>query len=244
MGDLSPPQRQSGQVERATASAGGRSDRLTGGDRRSYTRNPLEYENSSAWNGARNAGEKRRPLATLTENLADRLKTLRLARGWSLDAMAAATGISRATLSRLERADTSPTAEMLGRIGAAFGQSVSALIGAAEASPAPLIRTGDRLVWRDPETGFERQIVSPKAVGIPHEVVEGRLPAGAAIAYPAPPVPGQAHCLIMLSGLLTVTLDGVAHRLEPGDCLRYRLNGASDFTATGEEPARYLLILS
>lgn len=183
-------------------------------------------------------------MSTLTDRLAERLKTLRLDRGWSLDAMAGATGVSRATLSRLERGDTSPTAEMLGRIGAAFQISVSALIGAAEAAPTPVIRAADRPVWRDPATGFERQIVSPKNAGIPHEVIEGRLPAGARIAYPAPPVAGQMHCLVLLSGLLTVDLDPVAHRLGPGDCLRYRLDGPSAFTATGQTDARYLLVLA
>ena len=48
--------------------------------------------------------------------LAERLAALRTAAGWSLDELATRSGVSRATLSRLERAETSPTATLLSRL--------------------------------------------------------------------------------------------------------------------------------
>lgn len=174
--------------------------------------------------------------------LADRLKALRQSRDWSLDRLAAASGVSRATLSRLEHGGSSPTAEMLGRICAAFGIGVSRLIASVEAVPTPVVRAADRPVWRDGATGFERHAVSPPAATLSVEIVEAHLPAGAEIAYPDPPVPGQEHHLLLQSGHLSVTLDGVRHDLAPGDCLRYRLYGPSHFGA--REAARYLLILA
>ncbi|PLR29041.1 transcriptional regulator, partial [Chimaeribacter californicus] len=53
--------------------------------------------------------------------LAQRLVQLRTARQWSLDQLAQQTGISRATLSRIERAETSPTAALLGKLAQVFG---------------------------------------------------------------------------------------------------------------------------
>ena len=50
------------------------------------------------------------------DRLAARLAELRVQRGWSLDELAMATGISRASLSRIERAETSPTAALLNRL--------------------------------------------------------------------------------------------------------------------------------
>ena len=48
--------------------------------------------------------------------LAQRLRELRHERGWSLDELAARSGVSRATLSRLENNEVSPTAAVLGRL--------------------------------------------------------------------------------------------------------------------------------
>ena len=48
--------------------------------------------------------------------IAGRLKALRAERGWSLDALARRSNVSRATLSRLENAEVSATANVLGRL--------------------------------------------------------------------------------------------------------------------------------
>lgn len=178
----------------------------------------------------------------LDARLAHRLAALRADRGLSLDALAERTGLSRATLSRIERAETSPTAAMLGRLCSAFGLTLSRLMVEAEAPPAGLVPAADQPLWTDPETGFRRRAVSPPGPGFRGELVEGRLPAGASIAYAAPPIPGLEHHLWLLDGALELALDGIAHRLSPGDCLRYRLLGGSRFTCPGPA-ARYALAL-
>ena len=50
---------------------------------------------------------------TLTSRLSRRLAQLRAERGLTLDQLASASGVSRAALSRLEKAEVSPTAEVL-----------------------------------------------------------------------------------------------------------------------------------
>ena len=91
--------------------------------------------------------------------LAHRLKELRGARGWTLDELAARTAVSRATLSRLENAEVSPTASVLGRLSAAYGLTMSRLLTPIEAAFAPLVRSHAQEVWEDPETGFRRRII-------------------------------------------------------------------------------------
>jgi len=51
----------------------------------------------------------------------NRLRALRAERGLSLDALAQASGVSRAMISRIERGETSPTASLLGRLCAGLG---------------------------------------------------------------------------------------------------------------------------
>jgi transcriptional regulator with XRE-family HTH domain len=175
------------------------------------------------------------------ERLAARLAALRQQAGWSLEVLAERSGISRATLSRIERAETSPTASLLGRLCTAYGRTMSRLLAEVEADPPSLLHRTDQPLWVDPETGFRRRSVSPPARGYAGEMLEGELPPGAVIAYEAPAVAGLEQHVLMLDGRLDLTVEGQKHRLEPGGCLRFRLFGPTRFACPGPGPARYLI---
>lgn len=175
--------------------------------------------------------------------LARRLGDLRRERGWALESLARRTGVSRATLSRMERGEVSPTAAVLGRLGSAFGMTTSQLLAEAEGGAAALVPAGAQPIWTDPDTGLRRRLVSPPTAGLAAELVEVSLPVGVRIDYAGPPRPGLEHHLYLMEGTLEVTLEGVRHRLGPGDCLRYRLFGASRFEAPGPEAPRYLIAI-
>lgn len=177
----------------------------------------------------------------LDARLARRLADLRTSRGWSLDALAARSGVSRATLSRLENAEVSPTASVLGKLCAAHGLTLTRLLAPVEPCFAALVPRGDQPVWTDPTIGFTRRSVSPPAGALAGEALEATLAPGARIAYDAPPRPGLEHHLLLLDGALEVTVDDAPHRLAPGDCLRYRLQGPSAFAT--DIGARYVLFL-
>lgn len=179
----------------------------------------------------------------IERRLAERLAALRAARGLSLDELAARTGISRATLSRLERGETSPTAAMLGRLCAVHGWTLSRLMAAAEGAAPALVRRGEQTAWTDPETGFRRRAVSPPGAGLRLELVAGALPEGAAVDYPAPPIPGMEQHLLMQAGRLAFTHAGEAWRLAAGDCLRLVLTGPTRLEA-GRGGARYLIAIA
>ena len=182
-------------------------------------------------------------LNSLSHRLSSRPSELRQGRGWSLDQLAEHNGISRATLSRMEKGDVSPTAETLGRLCAAYALPMSRLLMMVEESFDPKVPFGCQPEWSDPETGFTRRSVSPPAAGLSGEVMEGSLPPGRVITYDTPPKPGQEHHLIMLDGGLTLTVDGVDHVLSGGDCLRYHLSGPTQFETGLNSGARYLLVL-
>jgi transcriptional regulator with XRE-family HTH domain len=183
------------------------------------------------------------PLADIDQSLARRLKALRTQRGWSLDQLAGDSGVSRATLSRLENAEVSATAQVLGRIAAAYGLSISRLFALAEDGFQAHLTPADQPVWRDPESGLVRRTVSPPDRPLAGEVVAVELPAGRRIVYDRPPRPGLEHHLWLRDGALTVTLGAAAHALSPGDCLRYRLFGPSTFETPAETGAHYLLFI-
>lgn len=180
---------------------------------------------------------------TIDDRLAQRLKALRTERGWSLDDVARRSDVSRATLSRIENREVSPTAAVLGRLCAAFGLTMSRLILMVEDGFPALVRRDDQPVWTDPEIGFHRRSVSPPAQTLAGEALDCSLQPGSRIDYDRPPRPGLEHHLVMMAGRLEVTVGGATHALGAGDCLRYRLDGPSAFATPADTGARYFLFL-
>lgn len=179
----------------------------------------------------------------LDTRLAARLAHLRAERGWSLDQLAEASGVSRATLSRLERGQTSPTASLLGKLCTAYGRTMSRLLAETEGDGAQLLRRGEQALWVDPASGFRRRLVSPPAPGMQAELIEGELPEGAVIAYDGPALAGLEQHIWMLAGHLRLSFDGATHDLAAGDCIRFRLYGPTRFEAPGPGAARYALVV-
>lgn len=176
--------------------------------------------------------------------LAERLAALRLAAGWSLDELAARSGVSRATLSRLERAETSPTATLLSRLARAYGLPLSRVLADAEALPVRLLRAADQPRWHDQQSGFERLMRCPPLAGFATEVIEGVLAPGAELVYDEPTVARLEHHLCLLDGRLRLTLQGQAFELLAGDSISFRVLSRSAFANPGTEPARYLLAMT
>lgn len=180
---------------------------------------------------------------TTEQRLAQRLKQLRVDQGWSLDQLASASQVSRATLSRLENGEVSPATKVLGALCAAYGLAMSRLLRMVEDDFAPVLRRAQQGVWTDPETGFRRRSVSPPARALAGEALECELDAGVTIRYAASPRPGMEHHLLLQQGKLSVTVDGRSHDLAAGDCLRYQLHGASAFATPPDSGARYFLFI-
>jgi transcriptional regulator with XRE-family HTH domain len=179
----------------------------------------------------------------IDRRIAQRLKSLRAERGWPLDELARRSDVSRATLSRLENAEVSPTASVLGKLAAVYGLTISRLMRMVEDDFVPVIRRAVQPVWADPGSGFRRRSVSPPAQTLAAEVLECALEPSARIAYDAPPRPGLEHHLLLTEGQLQVTVDGQAYDLQPGDCLRYQLFGPSVFATPEHSGARYILVV-
>jgi len=175
--------------------------------------------------------------------IAQRLKSLRAERGWSLDELARRSNVSRATLSRLENAEVSPTASVLGKLCAAYGLTMSRLMHMVEDDFVPLVRRSAQSVWTDPTVGFRRRSVSPPAQGLAAEVLECELEASTCITYDRPPRPGLEHHLFLIEGQLSISIDGQTYDLRPGDCLRYQLFGPSAFTTSEQCSAKYMLFI-
>src|SRR6476660_7824419 len=82
---------------------------------------------------------------SINRHLGARVKDLRKARGWSLDALAAASGVSRSMLSDIEREKANPTLAVTFRIAQAFRLTLAELLETPGAAAAiQVVRGSDR----------------------------------------------------------------------------------------------------
>ncbi len=175
--------------------------------------------------------------------LAHHLRGLREHHDLTLAVLAERSGLSRATLSRIENAEVSPTAETLGRLASVYALPISQLLAPLEKGFQPVVKRKDQAIWRDPKHDFVRRSVSPSNGPLSIEVVESQLGKGQLIAYAAPAIPGQEHHVYVLSGEMQISVDGTAYDLKMGDCLRYILFGETVFKTT-DTTCTYVIALS
>src|SRR5689334_17524825 len=116
--------------------------------------------------------------------IARRLQAVRRARGLSLAALAAASGVSKAMLSRVERAECSATAALLGRVASGLGVPLSELLLPSAPAPRRLLPRAAQPVWRDPALGYRRRQVAAADAATGVELVEVELPRRTRVDYP------------------------------------------------------------
>lgn len=173
-----------------------------------------------------------------------RIHALRAARGLTLDGLARLSDVSRAMLSRIERGESSPTAQLLNKICGGLGVMLSALFAETEKAPSPLARHADQPVWRDPASGYLRRAVSPAQTGSAVDIVEVEFPAGGSVAFDNQRLAGADQHIWVLDGALELELGEERLRLETGDCLMMRFDRPIVFRNPARRPIRYAVVVS
>lgn len=173
-----------------------------------------------------------------------RLQALRQARGLSLGALAEASGVSKAMISRVERAQSSATAALLGRLAAGLGTTLSELLVTGPPPPGRLRRRADQPTWRDPERGYRRRQVAPADAATGVELVEVELPRRTAVHYPPWQGRPYAERVWVLEGRLQLAWGAELFELEAGDSVDIAVDRELVFRSAGDAACRYLLVIS
>ena len=184
----------------------------------------------------------------INARIAARVRELRDARGYSLDALAERSGVSRSNISLIERAESSASAVVLDKLATALGVTLASLFesGAAArvAEPSPLARLADQPVWADPASGYRRRNVSPPAPS-PLQLVDVVFPAGQRVAYESAGRDIEVHQQVwMIEGTMELSVGATLWRLAAGDCLAMRLDQPLVYRNPTRKPARYLVALA
>lgn len=177
-------------------------------------------------------------------HIACRIRDLRADRGLTLETLAGRANVSRAMLSRIERGQSSPTAQLLNKVCGGLGITLSEFFAETAKPVSPLARRAEQPTWRDPESHYLRRSVSPAATGSAVDVVEIEFPPGQSVAFDNDRVAGRDQHIWLLDGALELEVAGETFRLETGDCFYMLFGRPVRFRNPTSRPIRYAVILS
>ncbi len=164
-------------------------------------------------------------------------------RGWSLADLAERSGVSKATISKIEREEVSPTAVILVRLASAFDLTLAGLLLRAEGEGERLSPAVAQPVWRDPETGYLRKQVFCRP-DHPLEITQVELPAGQRVVLPASSYAHIRQAVWVQTGDLVILEGGDRHLLSAGDCLGFGPPSEVTFANETAAPCTYIVVLA
>jgi transcriptional regulator with XRE-family HTH domain len=183
------------------------------------------------------------PAESIHRDLGSRLKHLRAARSWSLEALANASGVSRSMLSQIEREQANPTLAVTLRIARAFGLSLGELLEAPGAGSAiTVIRADDHAFHYRSDKDCRIRTLSPLNLEKDVEFYEIRLQPGGALRS-SPHFEGTREFLTVQKGRVRVESAADVEELSPGSSASYRADVAHAIINSGKGEAVVFLIV-
>lgn len=174
--------------------------------------------------------------------MGERVRALRRERGWTLELLAERSGVSRAMISKLERGEKNPTLVVAARVAEGLGVSLSQLVGIEARREIVVVPKERRMVMRDPETGFERQLLSP-SFGGELEFIRNVVPEGSTSGEFPPHRRGVEEYVVVEKGRLRAILGSEEHVLEEGDAAYFEADVAHRFDNAGVGECSYYLVI-
>lgn len=179
--------------------------------------------------------------------IAQQVRELRLARGYTLDVLATRCQVSRSAISLIERGEASPTAVVLEKLANGLGVPLTQLFDIPQnnQSPQPMVRRTQQSEWKDPETGYIRRQVSPPNWKSPFQIVEVEFPPQSRITYEISETSKVVQQqLWVVEGEIDIQLGDSSYALSTGDCLAMQLNQPVIYSNNSSQVARYILVVS
>lgn len=175
--------------------------------------------------------------------LGERVRALRRERGWTLEMLAERSGVSRAMISKLERGEKNPTLVVAAKVAEGLGMNLSQLVSVEEKSKVVVVPRERRMTMRDPETGFERQLLSPSLGGRGVEFMRNVVPENSTSGELPPHRRGVEQYVVVERGRLRAVLGGEEYVLEEGDAAYFEADVAHRFDNAGEGECSYYLVI-
>lgn len=155
----------------------------------------------------------------IVNRIATTLKTLRKERGWSLDKAAQETGVSKAMLGQIERAESSPTISTLWKIASGFNVPFSVFI----ADEQPEYSTGQTKTLHPSDNKIKVLSLFPYDEKLKCEIFLIELLPGCEHMSPSHQ-PNVIEHVLVVEGSMEVLLNYTLKSLVKGEGLRFNAN--------------------
>jgi transcriptional regulator with XRE-family HTH domain len=175
----------------------------------------------------------------LIKAVAENVRGLRTARGMSLNELAAASKVGKATLSRIEAAEANPTVETL----YALADALNVPFGSLTASAGPQvehIRAQDLVTVTG---GLEAKVLTQAAGARLVEALDIFFPAGQ-VRQSNPHPKGVIEHILITEGRLRAGPQGAERDIDAGDVLRFPGDVPHSYAALDDKPARAIALMA
>jgi len=178
--------------------------------------------------------------------IAHNVRQLRQQLGLSVAEMATRVGISKAMMSKIENAQTSPSLSTLALLAKGFDVPVTTLFRGADVErPAAFVKagTGARIVRNGTKSGHEYELLG--SLRGEHKRLECLMVtlSEKSSTYPLFQHPGTEF-IYMLEGVMDYAHSRSVYRLHPGDSLQIDGEGAHGPSDLIEVPIRFLSVIA
>jgi transcriptional regulator with XRE-family HTH domain len=174
----------------------------------------------------------------------ENLRHLRRKSGFSLEQLAAKSGVSRAMLGQIETGKSAPTINLLGRIAEALKVSVPSLISNPASAGTVVVPRDRATVLASSNGGFTCRALFPWGDAQSIEIYEVTIVPNHSEGIPANE-PGVKKALVVLVGEVEVTVaeDSPAH-LSEGDAILFNADSAHKLHNPGDKDAKAFLVVA
>jgi transcriptional regulator with XRE-family HTH domain len=160
---------------------------------------------------------------------------------WTLDDLAARSGVSKGMLSQVEQARTNPSVATICRLATALGVSVASLVEAPEMPSARVVRADEAVtLWTGAQAGSAARLLVGSGTAQQVELWDVRMLPGDGYGSEAHPS-GTRELLLVIEGELTLELDGTLNRVGAGDAIAFVADRPHAYRNHGDAPLRYAL---
>jgi transcriptional regulator with XRE-family HTH domain len=180
--------------------------------------------------------------AAVAAAVAQQVKALRQARGWSLDELAHRSGVSKGMVVQIEGGRTNPSIGTLVRLAESFGVNVGRLLETDARSAVRLISEAEtRTLWHGELGGTARLFVGVNDPAFV-EFWEWRFPPGEEHRS-ADHSPGTRELVHVRTGELVVRVGDAEYRVAAGQTIDLRSDRPHGYRNVGQETAEVIMIV-
>lgn len=154
----------------------------------------------------------------------------------SLSQLAERSGVSKATISKVERRDIQPSLDIAAKLAEAFGATLSEMLHQTPRARVVVLRAADQVEMQSEDGKLQRRVLSPTFDHAAVEFLRFTIAPGASSGVFPPHRYGSEEYIFVASGELTLRINDASTRLQAGDSIYFEAQCVHELTNTGSLP--------